>query len=176
MTRYNFSDISIRGRVAFSISCFENALVFFGQDYSEWRIVLEKMWSYTSIEFFDDWHYSMAEYLPESILECTKYEEDFEYVDKDTFEMLYKIYTNNNKLILDLVRSIFDIGISELYGKLTNHGQNNLVEIEKLIKCMKEYNIPLPDIHKFNIYSYNDAEGWGNGFDGLSQISILKNI
>jgi len=83
MNRNDFTLISIRGRVAFSICCFENTLKYFNYDTSNWRTVLERLWTYTNIEFFDDWHYPIAEILPECILEFNTFkDENYEYLSE----------------------------------------------------------------------------------------------
>lgn len=173
MNRNDFIEISIRGRVSFAICCFENALISFEYNSSDWRIVLERMWTYTDIEFFDDWHYSMAEFLPESILECDIYEEDFEYVDEEQFYELTKLYKNANDVVKKLIKLVFDIGISEFYGRLENYGQSTLDNLEILINFMSSNNLNLPDINKFKIFLYKDEDGWGNRFSGLEYSSIL---
>lgn len=173
MNRNDFITISIRGRVSFAICCFENALKYFNCSSNDWKIILERMWSYTDIDFFDDWHYSMAEYLPESILECGTYEEDFEYVNEEQFEELTKLYKNANDVIKKLIKLVFDVGISEFYGRLENYGQSTLVNLEILINFMSSNGIPLPDINKFKIFSYDDGDGWGNRFVGVEYSDIL---
>ena len=64
-------NISIRGRMAYLISSFENVLLHYNCNKEEWRWLLEKLWSYTKIQYIDDWMYELAEYMPNSILEDT---------------------------------------------------------------------------------------------------------
>lgn len=173
MDRNAFIPISIRGRVSFAICCFENALKIFNYNPNEWRVVLEQMWSYTNIEFFDDWHYSMAEFLPESILECDTYEEDFEYVNEAQFIELTKLYKNSNDIIKNLIKLVFDVGISEFYGKLENYGQITLNNLVILVSYMSSNGIPIPEIDKFKSFSYDEVNGWGNKFVGIKYSSIL---
>ena len=48
-------NISIRGRMAYLISSFENVLLHYNCNKEEWRWLLEKLWSYTKIQYIDDW-------------------------------------------------------------------------------------------------------------------------
>jgi hypothetical protein len=176
MEENDFVTISIKGRVAFAICCLENAIKHFNYNPNEWRIVLEKLWAYTNIEFFDDWHYSIAEILPESILEFDIYEEEnFEYLEEEQFEMLQKLYNSSNATVKDIIKFIFDIGISEFYGRLENHGQRTLDKLKILINYMVSNGIQLPDINILKIFSYDDGDGWGINFDGTKYSSILGN-
>ena len=61
--------ISIRGRVAYGIACFERALIFYHCKNNVWIDVIKKLWDYTSIEYIDDWYYEMAEYIPDSCVQ-----------------------------------------------------------------------------------------------------------
>lgn len=174
MNRNDFTLISIRGRVAYAICCFEDALKYYNCDTNDWKIVIEQLWKYTNVEFFDDWHYFVAEILPECILEFNTFkEENFEYISEEQFKVLQKLYKGSNDIIKDIVRYIFDIGISELYGSLVNYGQRTLDNLEILLNCMVSNSIPLPDINKFILLSYDDCDGWGSEFDGTEYSSIL---
>lgn len=41
--------ISLKGRVAYSIACFENTLFFLNYNTDDWKMVLEYLWQFTSI-------------------------------------------------------------------------------------------------------------------------------
>ncbi len=49
-----FGHISMRGRVAYGISCFENAIVALKYDINDWKIVLNYLWEFTNIQYLDD--------------------------------------------------------------------------------------------------------------------------
>ena len=174
MRRNDFTTISIKGRVAYAICCLENTLKYFNYDISNWRFVLEQLWTFTNIEYFDDWHYTVAEILPESVLEFDTFkEENFEYISEEQFKALYNLYKGSNTITKDIVKYIFDIGISELYGRLENYGQRTLDNLEILLNYMVSNNIPLPDINRFKMLSYDESDGWGKDFEGTEYSSVL---
>ncbi len=47
MKAYNFINVSIRGRVGFSILCLENSISFFELPNLDWSLILKLLWSYT---------------------------------------------------------------------------------------------------------------------------------
>lgn len=174
MNKNDFITITIKGRIAFAICCFENALKHYNYKTRDWRIVLEQLWTYTNIEFFDDWHYATVEFLPESILEFNTYkEENFEYINEEQFNILHKIYNDSNDTVKNIIKMIFEIGISEFYGRLQNYGQRTLDNLDILINYMMLNSISLPDINMFMAMKYDNENGWGNDFDGAKFSSIL---
>lgn len=156
-------NISIRGRMAYLICLFENLLLYYNCNKEEWKWILEKLWSYTKVQYLDDWLYELAEYMPNSILEDTI--EDAEYITEKEFKYLYKLYSNSNQEILLFLKIIFECGTCELYSKLYDYSSNTLKKIELAIDIMKKNNIDLVDIKLFERYSFNECDGWGNCFE-----------
>jgi hypothetical protein len=174
MNRDDFKMVSIRGRLAYAISCLENALKYYKCNTTDWRIVLEQLWTYTDIQFFDDWHYTIAEILPESVLESNIFDvDDHEYINEMQFICLHNLYSNTNNEIKDIIQFIFNIGICEFYGKLENYGQLTLDNMEVLINYMISNSIPLPDMSRFKVFYYDDGNGWGEKFSGIKYSCIL---
>jgi hypothetical protein len=174
MNKNDFFDISIRGRVAFSICCFENAIKHFSYKIDEWIFIIEKLWAYTNINSFDDWHYLIAEVLPDSILENNIYNNlNFDFIDEEEFYKMANLYNKSNEIILKIIKYIFNIGISEFYGRLVNYGQKTLDNLKILIDYMTSNKITLPDLDKFMSFSYGDNDGWGNKFEGKILSTIL---
>jgi len=170
----NFKEISLNGRVSYSISCFENTLRFLNYNVNEWRIVLEHLWEFTSIKYLDDWSGMVAEIIPENLLEFKLYEEhEFEYLDEKNFKYLYQLYQNIDEKIDFVMTSIYDIGTSHAYSRIEEYGQNSLDELEILINYMKKNNVPLPDVSPFEKFSIEENKGWGNSFDGKNISSVL---
>lgn len=156
-------NISIRGRMAYLICSFENLLLYYNCNKEEWRWILEKLWSYTTVQYLDDWMYELAEYMPNSILEDTL--EDVEYITEKEFKYLYKLYINSNQEILLFLNIIFECGTCELYSKLCDYSSNTLKKIEQAIDIIKKNNIDLVDIRLFERYLFNECDGWGNSFE-----------
>lgn len=174
MDKNDFKNISLNGRVAFSISCFENTLLTLNYNINDWRIVLECLWEFTSIQYLDDWSDKVGEIIPDNLLEFKTYEEhDFEYLDEKSFEYLYNLYQNIDEKIDDVMTAIYNIGNSHAYSVIVEYGQKSLDELEILINYMTINNITLPDIKSFEKFSIEENRGWGNKFDGRSISRIL---
>lgn len=174
MDKNDFKNISLSGRVAFGISCFENILLSLNYNVNDWRIVLEYLWEFTSVKYLDDWNAIVLEITPDNLLEFSAYEEhDFEYLDEKNFEYLYKLYQNVNEKIDVVMTAIYNIGTSHVYSVIEGYGQRSLDELEILLNYMTKSNIPLPDIKPFERFSITENRGWGDKFDGRSISSNL---
>lgn len=171
----DFKNISIRGRVAYGIACLERALLVYHCQNSMWNSVLEKLWSYTSVKYLDDWYYEIAEYLPDSISETTEYiSSEFEFLSEEQFNDLKILYGESNIIIEKLFRLIFEMGTIDIYGKLEKHSMNTLDKLGEILKIMNIANIELPEIQFFLKYRYEDNNGWGECIDGKEYSLFLK--
>lgn len=48
MSMEKFKQISLRGRVAYGVSCFENVLLALKYNLNDWKIVLNYLWEFTN--------------------------------------------------------------------------------------------------------------------------------
>lgn len=159
-----FKDVSIRARVAYLICSFERLLLHYNCKKEEWRGVLEKLWTFTTVEYLDDWLYELAEYMPNSILEDTM--EDAEYITEDEFNGLYDLYSKTNQEILLFMEIIFKCGKCELYTKIYDYSPDTLKMIEEGIRILNACKIDLVDVNAFEKYSFDESDGWGECFEG----------
>lgn len=166
--------VSLRGRVAFAIRCFENTLLELHYNVNEWKRVLEELWKFTDIKYLDDWSGMVSEIIPDNLLEFRTYEEhDFDYLDEKTFIYLYNLYQKNDENIDILMTSIYNIGTSHAYSVIVGCGKESLYEVELLIKYMTSKGISMPDVKDFEQFSIKENEGWGNKFEGKVISCIL---
>ena len=156
--------ISIRGRVAYTICLFEQILEYYKCKGQEWKIVLEKLWTYTNIDFLDDWMYELAEYMPDSILEDTV--DDCEFITIEEFNHLYNLYSKSCSEIKLFLKLIFEIGTIDLYSKLVDNSPNTIEKVKEAINILNNNNIRAISIEPFEKYSFNECNGWGKQFDG----------
>lgn len=163
--------ISIRGRMAYAICLFERLLLHYKCDKQDWIRILEKLWAYTSVEYLDDWMYEFAEWLPDSILEDDL--DDFEFITKEEYEYLYKLYKKSCVEIRLFIKIIFELGSIDLYSKLTDNSTNTLKKLEEAIDIFKANNINIISIEPFKKYLFEERNGWGERFDGRSLSIIL---
>ncbi|MGG4221603.1 hypothetical protein ABEW32_25700 [Paenibacillus jamilae] len=169
-----FRHISMRGRVAYGINCFENAIIALKYDVNDWNIVLNYLWEYTNIQYLDDWNDIFIELTPENLTEFKTYEEEeLEKLSKDEFIYLYSLYQNIDEPVAALLRGIYELGISHAYTVIEGYGESSLKSLERIIKLMIDYNIPLPSIEPFLKFSIEENRGWGDKFDGTKLSKIL---
>jgi len=156
------SNISIRGRVAFSLCCLTTLIRSFKIDDLEWEFLIAKLWEYTSTNRLDNWHMELAEYMPGSILEYDRYDgNNFEYITSDEFNRLRKIYSHASEHILEMIDLIFSVGTMELYGKAQKKGKS-FEYVEKALRPMIKLKLDIPRISQFEKYEFDKGNGWGD--------------
>ncbi|MFJ8460829.1 suppressor of fused domain protein [Lysinibacillus xylanilyticus] len=169
-----FKEISFRGRVAYGISCFENAIIALNYDLNSWKIVVNYLWEFTNSNNLDDCNSATAELIPESLLESKEYDEDdFERLTENEFYYLYNLYQKIDESINTLLSDIHELGQSHAYSSISGYGEDSLNSLEILIYTMIKNNYPLPDIKLFEKSSIRENKGWGNKFDGTKLSKIL---
>ncbi len=158
-------NISIRGRVAFTIYSLNKLVEKLKMEKLDWHLVLEEFWNYTTIEYLDDWQARVVEYTPSSILEFENYiESNYTYVSGEIFYQLKNLYSNAHQDIKEVIDLIFDVGTADLYGKVEKKGQS-FKYLTQIIDIMNKHEVNLPDIDQFEKFEFNKSEGWGDQFD-----------
>ncbi len=169
-----FKKISLLGRIAYSIRCFENTLLFLKYNIKEWEIVLVHLWNFGSKQYLDDWIYSVNEIIPDHLLEFKNYENhNFEYLSKEEFVYLYNLYKDSNKLINDVMELIYFIASSHIYTIIIGYGEESFNNLQILIEYMISNNIPLPEVDTFESLSFKENQGFGNKFNATSLSQLL---
>ena len=159
----NFEKISIRGRVAFAISCLENSIKFYSLEQLDWSFLVNKLWSYTNSNI-GTWHYIMSEATPFGVVGQTDNVDDLEYLSVEEIKKLEILYINSNKVVNSIIDLIFDIGTRDLYASIVNNSPTTIKYLTEIIELLSDNQIPLPDIEKFKKFSISENEGWGNEF------------
>jgi hypothetical protein len=175
MDMEKFKHISFGGRVAYGISCFENALIALKYDVNDWKMILSYLWDFTSIRYLDDWSDIVVEFIPENLLEFPTYEEEpFERLSKEEYLYFRNLYQNIDESINILLRGIFELGSSShAYTEIVGYGESSLKSLERIINFMINKKFPLPNIDPFLNFSIEENRGWGNNFDGASLSQVL---
>lgn len=174
ISKLMFKDISLRGRVAFSINCLEKYLSNLTIDLNDWNIVLYKYWSFTDIEFLDDWNEIISEILPDNLLEFDNYQKHgFDYLNEDEFQNLYSLYQHIDNNVIELMRLIFELGNSHAYSVIMKEGTASLCILQDILVFMNSHNIELPPIEVYQSMLIQDNRGWGNKFRGKDYSLLL---
>lgn len=172
MNANEFINISIRGRVAFSILCLENVIRHYNVESLPWAFVLEKLWEFTSNSgYLDDWMDVTVEIIPKTVINDTLYlTGDFESMDLECitieqFKCLHDLYSKVDSVLCFIIDKIFSLATGEMYGALRDGAPYNLEHLQEILNMMEQHNIPLPPIEPLKIYSFWERGGWGKHFD-----------
>jgi hypothetical protein len=160
-----FQEISMRGRVAYSLMCLEEAIQKRAKDPVKWVWPLRQLWSYTSTTDLEEWMVITSEILPSVVIGEEDYgNNQFKHLTPDQFVALRELYNENETFLGGIVELVFDIGTSELYGGIKDGGQYSLAKLGKLDSLMADCSLDVPDISALFDKSFDQQHGWGNRF------------
>lgn len=156
-----FKSVPIFARIAYSIRCLEKTLLFYKCSINQWKWILEKLWEFSTSEWFDEWCYEITCYLPNIILEEEYSNDNYEYINEEQYNRLYAIYSNVNEVVIKMFSLVYDISEAEIYSRIIDFSQNTLVVLEKIIDLMSENNIEPPKYADLTEFSFSINNGWG---------------
>ncbi len=116
MNGKQFYDISIRGRIAYVILCFENYVKVKYPDI-DMHPVLKMMWSVVdSSDYIDNSAYRYLEIVPECLFEKDYYSTDvFEKLTEDEYNKFTKILNGDDSDLNTIMMSVYDIAMEYAY-------------------------------------------------------------
>lgn len=172
--KYNFANISMIGRVAYTIICAEKyALIKYPN--KDWRPLFTWMWKCTS-DYFDEWYYHFMEILPEYLYEFDNYKDSqFDYLSEED----YNYYTEFLRDIDDNMRELLviptEIAMVYAYTSIPGEGKESIKLVEKAIHILKNNGVAVPNPEQVAFSSFSEKNGWGEPFDGTGLSIILNN-
>ena len=184
---HRFFPISKRGRAAYLILCFEEALKFYdSEDFDNWKWILGELWKITSTWDIDRWVGRVCDASPETVLEYHSYRDWEEHTKKvgfwcnlteEEFISLQKLYSQGKpffSVIYKLYETILDV-ITLDWGDLEEkHTPSALSAIEQAEQILTEHGIPFPQNQQaLNFIMNHRDEYYGKPFDGISLSSVL---
>jgi len=131
-------EISIRGRLAYGVSCLQNALLHFGIQYDLLESVLSQIWEFTSSKNLEEWDQSINKVDPICILE----------EDKPTDPLLL-VYQALPFEIVSMISDVIEIGAGNLYGGTADHSPFSLNPLLRVIEKCITLKIRLPELDSF---------------------------
>ncbi len=167
-------ELSIRGRVAYLIMCFEKYVVTKYPN-RDWNPVDDMMWKICDdSDYIDNSAYRYMEIIPEYLYEFDTYKEsDFEYLSNNDYEMFKSIIPINDAGLDTIMHSIYDVAMEYAYTAIPDGAPNTVPYIESVLNLLHEENIEPPSISC--VEKYTDKEHWwGHAFDGR-YLSIIVN-
>lgn len=157
--------VSIRGRVAFGITCLETYFKHLNlQEDSLVRELLEKLWEYVSSNSLDKWEEEIKEYLPYIILDThsdNKFE-NYKFLTKSQFIAYQLLYHSLPKTAVSMIDMVAEIAFGNLYGGVVSYSEGTFDDTMVVIDLMNREQMALPDLSLFERSAFSEFHGWGN--------------
>ncbi|MCF0241488.1 MAG: hypothetical protein HUK25_02570 [Treponema sp.] len=175
-----FSEVSMNGRMAYTIMCVEAYLVKKFPE-RDWTIIAREMWKATN-EYWDDFYDSFCELIPEIFLTYDSYNDDLaKSISEEEFSVVKELYSGITEGLEDDPNDELNYMLNKPYeiamvyeGTSIGDGKESFDIIENTEKVLSSNNVPLPDYSKVLFSSASEKNGWGNFFDG-THLSIILN-
>ncbi len=160
-------EVSWRGRIAYLILCLEEALRFYGQDFSAWEWVLRRLWSITDCSennWMDIWLDSVGELLPSEVLADNSAEAASAEISKAR-----ALYTQAGPAMI-----VINAVIDNAYTIVCQWDPDTLADdpdairlIAKVEETMMKFGVPLPANEIIQPLLAQNGSYFGKPFDGL---------
>ncbi len=166
--------VSGRGRVAYLILCLEETLRFYGQDFSAWEWVLQRLWSITDCSrnnWIDIWLDSIGELLPSEVLVNNTTGTTSAEISKAR-----TLYTQAGTAMI-VINAVIENAYTIVGGWSPNTDANDpdaLCLIDKVEETMKAFGVPLPSNEIIQPLFEQKDFSLGKPFDGLRFSYISK--
>ena len=168
-----FENISIRGRIAYTIMCAENYVL---EKYPNrnWKPLFCELWKIASSDiYWDQWAERIIEIIPEYLYEFPDYEtSDFEYLTKQEYELFSKLQAKMPKDWNTILQTIYDMEEINAYTNVHGVGIDTLILLEKIVDIMKKENVKFPDPKAVSFSAFSQREGRGDPFDA-KKLSLI---
>ncbi|HET6228381.1 MAG TPA: hypothetical protein VFF27_19020 [Bacteroidia bacterium] len=159
-----FKDISIRGRLAYGATCLEEALHQLGirDEYLD-KLVLPRIWEFTSSSRLDEWDTQINEIDPTCVLDIELTEKTFDLttISFNDYKALFKCYQSLHKEIVELISEVIGIGVANLYGGTEDFSACTLESLANVIEICNKMKLKMPNVEPFRKSSFSEFHGWG---------------
>ena len=188
-----FKNLSIRGRVAYSICCLENALEHYGITGEGWKYLLRRMWTYTEWYvdldtevgrlFLQRWKH-ISKIQPKTFSTYVKTRSNDSHFEcgmpnQEETEALFAAYRQTNSVINELTSAIFKMTVAERWKGTRKASFISLKPLQNIINLMRRNQIPLPNMEPFKKYAFYNSEwktnmrAFGEPFNGTQYSKFL---
>ncbi len=177
---HKLAQVSMNGRMAYTIMCVEAFLVNQYPD-QDWRLIAEKMWAATTTNW-GDWPDMYLCYIPDVILHDDYDPKGFgPYMTHQEFQRLRDFYSGITEGREDDPTDTVDYMLNKPFemamiyeGTFIGDGHESFEIIDEAEKVLKDNGIPLPDHNLVKFSPSSEFNGWGYKFDGTHLSIILK--
>lgn len=148
--RLLFKTISIRGRLAYGVTCLERLCKTWNVLNKRMDLLIETLWAFTSSENLADWENTILNLLP-----------DDDRVETYACEFGYShLEITKQKVLTNIIWDVMEIGQGNLYGAFES--KYSLLPLIKAISTLEKNKIDLPKIKLFKKSNVLECNGWGN--------------
>ena len=173
MNKKAFNNISIRGRVAFGIMCFEEYVAVEYPD-MDFAPVCELMWDIVSDrDYIDASAEKYMEIIPEYLYEFDAYEDaGFEFLSVEEFESMRKLIPSGDAALELIMHRIYDISMEHAYAAIEPPAKESIDLLFEVIEELESRGVRVPGIEKVAGFSFAESGGWGAfiSHGGLSKV------
>lgn len=159
--------VSIRGRLAYALYCFEQLLIKNGIEYSQNEYLfsfIEKLWDVCSENNIESIEEYINEIAPYSILDDNINNDfnDYTFVSYENAVSLKSFYLTLPENIIQAMNILTEIAFGNLYGDTGSYSEITYVQLLKINEIFKKYDIDLTDFQLKIESSFKELKGWGN--------------
>ena len=172
-----YDNLSIRGRVAYLIMCFERYVT---QKYPDRDMTLpaEFMWNVVNdSNYIDVSAYRYMDIIPEFFYETDSYETaDMEDMTKEEYDILATLlpHAEDDPDLNTIMNRIYDVAMEYAYTIVKLNEPETKRYLQEVDEILAKNNIEPPDINLIPKYEWDDSHGWGDFIDSKPLSIILK--
>lgn len=171
---HRFYKVSGRGRIAYLILCLEEALRFYGQDFSAWEWILRQLWSITDCSennWINIWLDSVEKLLPSTVLADNATEPA--PAESSKARALYSQAGTAMIVIHPIMETAYTI-VCQWSPSTVAHDPDALSLIDNVEDTMNAFGVPLPANEIIQPLLAQKDFSLGKPFDGLRVSAIAK--
>ncbi len=172
-----YDTLSIRGRVAYAIMCFERYVTCKYPD-KDMSAVADMMWKIIdNSDYIDNSSYRYMEIIPEYLFEANDFtSSEFDYLTEKEYDLFTDLLPTpdidaNLNTIMHL---IYDIAMEYAYTVVELDAPETKEYLQEISKILQTNSITLPKVDDIPKYEWDDTHGWGQPFDGRYLSIIIK--
>lgn len=160
-----FTEISIRGRLAYGALCLEETIrkLSISNELLH-TLILPRIWDFTSLKDLSGWDERINEITPCCILEFEPVQEEFDCktISFETYQRVFDFYSSLPTDITDLIDYVIEIGTANLYGGTGEDSSYTLSPLSQVLDSCMKLGIELPLVEPFRKSKFSEFHGWGN--------------
>lgn len=174
MKKKQFESISMTGRLAYAILCFE-AYLLRKHPERDFKPLSAMLWLGTSSMNWDDFYELMDDLSSEFLLVSTNYDpSNFSQLTAEEFNTICPLIKGIESETDPFFSILHDITSVYAYSTVPGQGKESIDILFKAIALLETNGIELPNVNLVAFSSFSERDGWGKRFDGRHLSLIAK--